>query len=113
MEPGVEPVGVAKSRQVSPGPDQRLLDRVPRELAVPEDQPGGRVQPRDGAAGEHGEGVMIAPPCPLDELSLLHGRSRRVATLRSRSIGYGGGVRPNRSMVLKEVERPARLATAT
>jgi len=99
MEPGVEPVGVAKSRQVPPGPDQRLLDRVPRELAVPKDQPGSRVEPRDCAGGELSEGVMIAPPGSLDELSLLHGCSRRKATLRSRSKGYGGGVRPNRSIV--------------
>jgi hypothetical protein len=40
---------------------------------VPEDQSGGRVQPRDEQAGEHREGVMIASLRPLDEFSLVHG----------------------------------------
>ena len=39
--------GIAKSRQVAPGADERLLDRVARELRVPEDQAGRRVQPRE------------------------------------------------------------------
>ena len=51
--------------------DQRC--RVSRELLVPEDQAGRRVQPRDEHAGKHGEGVMIASLCSLDELSLVHG----------------------------------------
>ncbi len=39
---------------------------------VPEDQPGGRVQPRDGVAGKRRECVMIAPLRPFDEVSLVH-----------------------------------------
>ena len=50
----------------------RILDAVARELGVPEDQPGGRVQPRDGIAGQRREGVMIALLRPLDEVSLVH-----------------------------------------
>ena len=45
MEPGVEPLGITKSRQVTPGSHQGVLDRIARELAVPEDQARGRVQP--------------------------------------------------------------------
>ena len=67
MEPGVEPVRVAQAREVAPGADERLLDRIARELRVPEDEAGGRVQPRDGQVDERGEGVMIASPRPLDE----------------------------------------------
>ena len=52
MEPGVEPVGVAQRGQVPPAADHRVLDGISRELAVTEDQAGGRVQPRDGCAGE-------------------------------------------------------------
>ena len=74
MEPGIEPVGVAQARQVSPCPEERLLDRVARELRVPEDEPGRRVQPREGQVDERGEGVMIALPRSLDETSLVHGR---------------------------------------
>ena len=71
-EPRVEPVGVAQRRQVPPGADEPFLDRVARELRVPEDQPGCRVEPRDGRAGKLREGVMIAPLRPLDEVSLVH-----------------------------------------
>ena len=74
MEPGVEPVGITQPRQVVPGSDERLLDRVAGQLRVAEDEAGGPVQPRDGPAGELGEGVMIALPRSLDESSLVHGR---------------------------------------
>ena len=73
-EPGIEPIGVAEPGQVAPGAEEAVLDRVMREIRVPEDQSGRCVQPRDGRAGERGEGVMIAPLCPLDEVSLVHDR---------------------------------------
>jgi hypothetical protein len=73
VEPGLEPVRIAKRRKVTPGSDETLLNRVSRELVVPEDQSGCRVQPRDERAGKHGKGVMIASPRSLDELSLVHG----------------------------------------
>ena len=50
MEPGVEPVRVTKPGQVPPGAHQGVLDRVARELAVPEDEARGRVQARADAA---------------------------------------------------------------
>ena len=74
IEPGIEPVGVTQPRQVAPGSDERLLDRVAGQLRIPEDEAGGLVQPRDGPAGELGEGVMIASPRSLDESTLVHGR---------------------------------------
>ena len=52
MEPGIEPVGITQSRQVAPGPDEGLLDRVAGQLRIPEDEAGGPVQPRGGPAGE-------------------------------------------------------------
>ena len=75
MEPGVEPVRVAQPGQVLPGPHHRVLDGVPRELAVPEDESGGRVQPRDGHASQQREGVLVAPLRPTDEVTLVHGHS--------------------------------------
>jgi hypothetical protein len=72
VKPAVEGVGVTKTRQIAPGPNQRLLDRVTREVRVPEDQAGGEVQPRERQVHERREGVMIAPACPLDETSLVH-----------------------------------------
>ena len=74
VEPGVEPIRVAETRQVAPRTDECLLDRVARELRVPKDQASGRVQPRESRVDESGEGVMIAPPRAFDELSLVHGR---------------------------------------
>ncbi len=71
--PGLEPIGIAQRRQIAPRAHEPVLDRVSREFVVPEDQSGGRVQPRDERTGQHGEGVMIASLCSLDELSLVHG----------------------------------------
>ena len=66
-------IRVAETGQIAPGPQEGVLDHVVCELAVPDDQPGGRIQPRDGDADQRGEGVMIASSCPLDESSLVHG----------------------------------------
>jgi hypothetical protein len=95
MEPGLKPFRVAKPGQVPPGSKEGVLDRVSRELAISEDQPGGCVQPRDGRAGKHGKGVMIARLRSLDETSLVHvcliqwrgscGRARMVWRLPSRN----------------------------
>ena len=66
VEPGIEPARVAQSGQVPPGSHQRFLDRVSGEFPVPEDR-GARPRPgARGRAGKHREGVMIAPPRPLD-----------------------------------------------
>ena len=54
-----------------------------------------RVQPRDEQAGKHGEGVMIASLCSLDELSLVHGHpiSRRGTSSRSDGMSPAVGKR--------------------
>ena len=67
MEPGVECDHVAQRGQVAPAANEGVLDRIPREVVVPDDQAGRRVQPRDGRAGQRREGVMIAPLRSLDE----------------------------------------------
>jgi len=74
VQPGVESIGVPKRREIAPGSNEAILDRVACELGVPEDEASRRVQPHDGHAGELREGVMIAPPCTLHEPSLVHGR---------------------------------------
>ena len=85
VEPGIEPVRVAQPGKVPPGEHHRLLDRVSRELRVPEDESGGRVQSREGPVDERAEGVMIALTRPLHETSLVHGRLPLGATLWSHS----------------------------
>ena len=72
VEPGIEPIGIPKLREIPPGSNQPLLDRVACELRVAEDEAGRLVQPHDGRAGKLGEGVMIALPCALHKLSLVH-----------------------------------------
>ena len=100
MQPGVEPVRVAKPGQVPPSLDQRLLDRVARELRVPEDESGRRVQPRERRVDELGEGVMIALPRPFHECSLVHGHLGVPRPGWSRSTAYGVGQAENCSFSL-------------
>jgi len=82
-----------------PDPEVPVLSVVDlgivRELAVAEDQARGRVQAGRRCRDEHGEGVVIAPPCPLDERLPVHGPW--FLTLGpaqvSGSAGYGVGAR--------------------
>ena len=76
VEPGVEAVGTAQRGQVTPGPDERLLDGVLGLVGVAQDEPGGGIQPEDRGACQRGEGVMIAPSRSLHEF-LLHHAPRR------------------------------------
>lgn len=101
VEPGIESVEVAQPRQVPPGSNQRLLDRVSRKLTVPEDEAGGSVQSRKGRAGDRGEGVMIAPSRSFDETPLVHGRlsCRRGQSARARMLWRR--LVPNRSRAKK------------
>jgi hypothetical protein len=70
VEPRVEAIGVAKARQVPPASDERLLDGVLRAVLVLQDESSRGVQPADRGTCQHGEGVMIASPSPLHEVSL-------------------------------------------
>ena len=72
VEPGVEPVRVTKPGQVPPGSKKGVLDRVARELRVPEDEARGRVQAVKRGRREHGEGIVIASPRSLDQLPSVH-----------------------------------------
>ena len=70
MEPGVEAVGIAERGQITPGADERVLDGVLGLVGIPEDEPGGAIQSGDRGACQLGEGVMIALPRSLHEVSL-------------------------------------------
>ena len=88
--------GSRSSGQVPPGSDERLLDRVARELRVAEDQAGGRVQPREVHVEERGEGVMFASPRSLD---------RGLAGPRSPRVRHGHGGRARQGMASVSSER--------
>ena len=72
VKPRVERFRVAQRGQITPGPDEGVLHRVLGLFNVPEDQPGGGVQPGDRGACQRGKGVMVASPCSLHEIP-LHG----------------------------------------
>ena len=72
MQPGIEPFRVAQRGQITPGSDQCVLHGILGPFGVPEHEPGGRVQARDRGACQLGEGVMIASPRLLHEVSLHH-----------------------------------------
>ena len=101
-EPGVEPLGIAKPTQVTPGVEESVLDRVMSKVRISEDQSGRRVQPGDGRSSEHREGVMIAPLRLLDEVSLVHDspRSQRPSVALTE---YGGGVAPIVPLVVSAI----------
>src|SRR3954447_12804898 len=97
VEPGVEARRVPEGWQVSPGPDERLLDGVLGLIGVAEDEPGGSVQPEDRGSCKRGEGVMIASPRSFHEL-LLHVAPRRRPG-RPTALGeYGEATMTHRSI---------------
>ena len=78
VEPGVEAFRVPQRGQITPGSDERVLHGVLGLFGVPEDEPGGGIQSGDRGACQLGEGVMIARPRSLHEVS-LHRRPSAVA----------------------------------
>ena len=70
VQPGVEPLGVAQRRQIAPGPHQCILGRILREFGVAKEESSDRVQPIDGAACQHAEGLTVSASRPLDEFRL-------------------------------------------
>ena len=76
MHPGIELVGIAQRGQITPGPDERVLDGVLGLFDIPEHEPGGAIQAGDRGACQLGEGVMIALPRSLHEVSLHHAPRR-------------------------------------
>ncbi len=70
VKPGIEAIGIAQGGQVAPASDERLLDGVLRTVRVPQDEPSRGVEATDRGACQQREGVMIALPCSLHEVSL-------------------------------------------
>jgi succinyl-CoA synthetase beta subunit len=100
MQPGIEAIRVAERGQIAPGPDERVLHGVGGLFRIPEDQPGGGIQPGDRGACQLGEGVMIAVPRSLHEVSLHHA-PRRVAGRSAALSEYGEATRAERSIFVR------------
>ncbi len=100
VKPCVEGLRVAQRGQITPGPDEGVLHRVLGLFDVPEDQPGGGVQPGDRGACQRGKGVMVAPPCSLHEIPLHGSPSDRRSGRATRLVEYGEAGRSDRSHFL-------------
>jgi hypothetical protein len=77
-EPRIDSLRVAEPANIAPGGDERLLDGIVGPIVVSKNQGGDCIQSADRPVDEHGEGVMIALPRPLRQVSL------HVATLSAR-----------------------------
>jgi hypothetical protein len=62
VQPGVEPVRLPQARQVSPAPNERLLDGLFGAVVVPQDQAGNPIEMVDDAS--HEDVVRIPVPVP-------------------------------------------------
>ena len=67
-DPRLELGGVAEAGQVAPTADERLLDRVLRDICVLRDEPGDRVEPVDHVEHEHVERIAVAVSCLFDQI---------------------------------------------
>jgi hypothetical protein len=96
VEPRLEAIGVAQAGQIPPAPDERLLDGVLRTIGILEDESSRGVKPADRGACQQGEGVMIASPSPLHEVSLhvALGSARPVWSRLESIGGFGRGIVP-------------------
>ena len=94
VEPGVEPLDVAQRGQIAPGPDQCVLSGILREFGIAQDEASGRVQPIDGADGQHTEGLAVSVSRPFDELRLhasLPSEATDLVTYTLRRSARGSG----------------------
>ena len=70
VQPGFEPIRVAQRAQVSPGDDERFLDRVLSEIPVREHELGEVVEPRHRGVGDDAERLAIATLCAFNQVPL-------------------------------------------
>ena len=113
VKPCVERLRVAQRGQITPGPDEGVLHRVLGLFDVPEDQPGGGVQPGDRGACQRGKGVMVAPPCSLHEIPLHGSPSDKRSGRATRLVEYGEAGSEDRSQFLyHRLPAPARSESA-
>jgi hypothetical protein len=70
IEPSIEAVGIADRADVEPGRDERLLDRVGRNVVVAEDEASCPMETVVRLGGQPREGVLVAAPGPEYEISL-------------------------------------------
>jgi len=75
VDPGVESVRIAKSRQFTPGDHQRLLYGIFGSTNVPEDPVGNRKESIRRRAGKDGKRLPVPSLCQLDKVAIHHAPS--------------------------------------
>ena len=88
MEPGLEPIGVAKRPDVPPGGHERLLGGVLGGYPVPQDEPGGGIEPADPEARQLRERLVIPCHRPFHKVP-RHRVSDRGTAHPAALTGYG------------------------
>ena len=106
MEPRVEPVRIAKTRQVAPGDDERLLQGVFGAVDIAEDPVGQRVEPVAARPDQVGVRLPVTAPCRLDEIA-IHRAGFRWRPSGALSGHYGASIAGCPSIF---VDRPARVS---
>src|SRR4029078_202204 len=70
MQPGGEPIGVAQRAKVTPCQDQRLLDRILRQVAVAQHELRDVEQAGDRLFRQSPEGIPVATLRTLNQVAL-------------------------------------------
>ena len=70
MDPRFPGVGITQASDVSPGGDERVLDRILGAVRIPKDERRDPVQATGRCLGQRGEGCVITFLGPLDECSI-------------------------------------------
>jgi riboflavin biosynthesis pyrimidine reductase len=81
-QPGVEPLSVTQRRQVSPGAEERILDRILGAAPIPEDEDGGREQPLGSRGSERRERIGVPVGGCANQVVIGHRVVSRPATLK-------------------------------
>jgi hypothetical protein len=88
VQPPVEGGDVAELRELTPAPDESLLDRILRQIGVAQDQPGHGVQAVDLESRELPESLPVTLPRPFDEVLPHASTTVRVPVVRSAATRY-------------------------
>ena len=68
--PGLEAIEIPELRQLAPGGQEGVLQRVLCQADVAQDPEGHREQPVADLVHQESEGVTVPFTCPLDEVSI-------------------------------------------
>ena len=69
-DPRIPGVGIAQAAHVSPGRDERFLDRILGAVRIPKDERRDPVQATGRRLSQRGEGCVVTIPGPVDECSI-------------------------------------------